>query len=515
MTVLGILLFFGLFFIPGKISAANDYIRIESITKERDGNDVYLTVSWTLLQKWDTSFCVAVYPSLNGNLPNTTLIGYFDPSQMDGHYIPDQSLKSLSNSKYDVTYIWRRVGAQCNNDRPSSDEYEIGHQYTTRFKTIFDKATYSNIDASSIDSLSDIRFTRYVTIDYDSSPCNMNYKAAVPDNESYKIKEQKPISSFTFDNANPRVGEPVRFFPLLDISKFTLTWEFEDDTRVLSHDNYPQYTFKTSGPHKVSLLVLDQAGNYDYWSQELTVGSNQTTIPYVTNVFRTYPGFFLKGFDRDNTFTVNVDWKGGPGRVRIQINNNAPFELTGNAAGASYAFHMNSAFPVSGSPSLIKITPINAAGVVGETTTQSIYVFPYPSWLDGAIGQLGPEVINVTTGGGEIKTNLHLKFPDQPFEGKIRIPDFVPYLSGDLGINPTAADFRGFVSSSGTGNLTLWGKTGFTAMGQELDGDVTGSGNFAFGPRSGLSVTGASFKLHLDGTLAREEGIVRAISTLR
>ena len=61
--------------------------------------------------------------------------------------------------------------------------------------------------------------------------------------------------------------------------------------------------------------------------------------------------------------------------------------------------------------------------------------------------------------------------------------------------------------------MTLGGQTGFKAMGQEIGGNVSGSGNFVLN-QSGLSLQNATFNLGLNGTLSRSVGIIDAVPQL-
>ena len=235
-------------------------------------------------------------------------------------------------------------------------------------------------------------------------------------------------------------------------------------------------------------------------------------LPQITSVSRTYAGVFLKGLNENNNFDVKVDWKGTPGRVRFQVNNNAPFDINGNASGVIQPFNLNTAFPPSFSPSQIKLTPINGEGVLGETRTEEIYVFPYPSWLEFAIGS-DTSALKITTQPGEVRYNFNFEFPKPPFKALVSIPTTVPIIGGQFGVRDTAVVFRGFVSSIGVGSGTLAGQTGILGLGQEVTGAVSGSASLLLN-QNGLSITDGSFGFQPTGKFWKEAKLLDAIPFL-
>jgi len=75
-VVISGLLLFGPIESHQAVKASNSYVQIDQIYKPSDGETTYVYVKWTLLQKWNTA-AVAVYPSLNGNLPSISLSSCF------------------------------------------------------------------------------------------------------------------------------------------------------------------------------------------------------------------------------------------------------------------------------------------------------------------------------------------------------------------------------------------------------------------------------------------------------
>ncbi len=321
-----------------------------------------------------------------------------------------------------------------------------------------------------------------------------------------------PNASFTFAPTNPNVNQSIQFTSTSTGQSLSYAWDFQGDGIIDSTAANPTFTFTTPGTRSVILRVTNSYGSSTV-TNVVNVGTTNTTVPYVIEVIRTYPGlYFLQNANFNNTFDARVNWNGSPGKVIFQVNNNAPVEVPGTTNGASRTFNLSTAFPANGR-SVIKITPVNAQGTVGVTNEKYIYVFPYPTWLNDAINRIGSKSLNFTAESGQIKANFNVDFPQPPFKAEIPIPQSVPYIGGTLGIRDTSAFFKGFASSSGTGSLSLGGKTGFKAMNQEIGGNISGSGKFTLN-QSGLALQSATFNLGLDGTISREIGVIDAIPQL-
>ncbi|HRI03492.1 MAG TPA: CARDB domain-containing protein [Pyrinomonadaceae bacterium] len=238
------------------------------------------------------------------------------------------------------------------------------------------------------------------------------------------------------------------------------------------------------------------------------------TTPVIQGVTRTLTGrYFLQGLNESNIFDLNVNWNGSPGLVRFQVNNSPTFDVTGNSTGASHAFNMNTAFTPSFSPSIITMVPINAQSVVGSGATEALYVFPFPSWLQTALN-LDPGALNSVAAAGEVRSDFKVTFPARPFRAKVTLPSSLPYIGGPLGIKDTFVRVRGFATSAGNGSLTLAGGTGFQALQQEAEVEVSGTANVSLRQPGGLNVTSGSFNARGRGVLSREEGIISAIPAL-
>src|SRR5215213_974746 len=174
------------------VSASNPYVRIDQIYKQTDGATTFVYVRWTLLQKWNSQI-VAVYPSINGNLSDNTILE-----------------RSLGSNLEQGEYMWKPVGGICNTAGPGPEDYSVGNQYTTRFSRFFDISSSAFVNATDILSSTDIRFTMFQRTLFESSPCNMESKTATPDSQNYHLTET-PI-----ENHPPNIPSNVNQHMLFD-----------------------------------------------------------------------------------------------------------------------------------------------------------------------------------------------------------------------------------------------------------------------------------------------------------
>jgi hypothetical protein len=236
--------------------------------------------------------------------------------------------------------------------------------------------------------------------------------------------------------------------------------------------------------------------------------------PIITSVRRTYEGFFLQGTAATNDFNIEVNWNGGPGRIKFQINNDSPFEVQASSNNLVQSFSLSNSFPASVTPSSIRMTPINSSGTVGETRTEQIYILPWPSWLNFAI-QNNPNTWSFTVQPGEIRYRfVDIEFPRPHLEAEFLIPKSVPFIGGEFGLTETYGTFNGELSSNGTGSFSLTGQTGFLGLGAEIDGSVSGSGNFLVNS-DGFKWTDGVINPKLTGRVSRYASLSSAIPSLK
>jgi hypothetical protein len=240
--------------------------------------------------------------------------------------------------------------------------------------------------------------------------------------------------------------------------------------------------------------------------------------PKITNVTRDLQLFFLEGTDQDIMFLVDVDWAGTPGLVSFSIDGRAPITEPGTPSGASHTFNLESQFEPKFLPSVITISVVNGEGVGGMPVDEELFVFPRPLWLDEALS-IGFGNLSFQREGDHVIASIELDYPDphlcEDVACQVNIPTFVPYFGGDrIGLVETFARIGGSVSSVGTGSLELLGQTGFVALGGEVVGTVSGSGEFELMPMEGFELTTASFGLELAGVLKKKVGVVDAVPAL-
>lgn len=327
----------------------------------------------------------------------------------------------------------------------------------------------------------------------------------------------QPVADFEWDPNPVAVNDTVSFQMIGRAGKGgTVSWDFDGDGVSDAEGGNAQHHFAAPGSYPVSVTV-ENANGKDSTSKKVEVAGGDK--PYVRNVDRQYPGFFLEGADFTNQFSADVVWKGNPGKVGFSINGASPTWHDGDSSGASHLFRMDQDFSPGFRPSKVLITPRNASGVEGSPWSENVFIFPWPRWLEVATGGSG---VQFQLGQGEVKTLIGLRFPRVPLASGcdpehgandcwINIPDWVPLFSGELGLTKTYATLDGQLSSRGTGDFRLFGQTGFTAAKRSIQGQAYGGGNFLLSAGDGLEVLDANLGLKLSGTIANEIGILELI----
>jgi PKD repeat protein len=341
-----------------------------------------------------------------------------------------------------------------------------------------------------------------------ASPCTKSGSINV-------VESTAPTANFTWTPTSPQVGQSVQF---IDASTgappLTWAWDFNSDGVTDSTAQNPTHVFTNPGPFQVTLKVSNPYGEARV-NKTVNVGS-AAGVPVITNVRRQYPGVFLAGSNLDNTFEVTVDWKGTPGTVSFSINGGPAVVKRGTSSGASHTFRMGTDFQPSWSPSTVTIIPTNGEGKTGEPWREYVYIFPYPTWLQQAITR-DPSSLTGSpdTSGWRYSVNVEFPIPHLGENEETKIPDIlVPILGRRFGVKETFGYIRGEFSSNGNGMVSVYGQTGFEAMGKSIEGRVGGSGEFRLSAPKGLELTWASLNVGFNGTISEEKDILLVIPKL-
>lgn len=319
-----------------------------------------------------------------------------------------------------------------------------------------------------------------------------------------------PVAAFLTGATQPLPGEAVEFVDTsLGSPPLVHSWDFEGDGVEDSADPNPVWTFPAPGVYPVRLTVSNPYGSDGATVPVVVPGDG--TAPVTTSVTREFPGLFLEGIDLDDRFDLGIAWAGSPGSIAVAVDGGSPVVVPGSATGGSFDLDLGSLEP-AWAPIPIEITPTNGEGVAGVTQTEFLRLFPYPPWLHQAL-DLDGEIV-LTVGAGEVVGALRFEHPRPHLEELVIIPDTVPFLGGQIGIQETFARVEGRFSSLGDGAVSLFGQTGFLALDGKVTGRVGGQGELRLDPRDGLVIDGASFSLGLAGTIERQLGLVEAIPGL-
>ncbi len=320
-----------------------------------------------------------------------------------------------------------------------------------------------------------------------------------------------PTADFDWNPQRPQPHEAVQFTDHSKGANLDWEWDFNGDGQVDSASQNPSTSFSSSGPHQVALAVSNAYG-VDRVVKTVEVAAVGGT-PAVTRVERQYPGVFLQGTPYHNRFDLDVAWSGNPGRIDVAINGKHTHAVDGSSRGGSFTLDLSNDLSPAWRPSVVSFTAINSSGIAGTPWQEPVFLFPYPPWLTTAL-EAEPDVLHFSTKPGEVLAIVNADFPERHLSGVTRVPDWVPYFGGDIGLLDTFATLRGSVSSIGQGQVMLAGSTGFEAMSSRVAGHVGGRARFRLFEPAGLTLQEGSFSLDLEGTLAKDVGLVEAIPAL-
>jgi len=324
----------------------------------------------------------------------------------------------------------------------------------------------------------------------------------------------KPNAAFTFTPASPAVGASVQFTDQSSAgAAYTRAWDRNGDGQTDSTLANPTYAFAGPGTYTARLTASNAFGSSTTTRTVTVAASAPSGTPIITSVPRTYPGVFLRGSGLGNTFQANVNWGGSPGTVSFSVNGGPPAVELGTSSGAWHLFDMDTAFPARLDASVVTVVATNGQGIKSAPWRESVHVFPYPEWLTLAANY---GVLSFSAGGGEMKAAVQFDYPTPHIaaNGPLQIPTWVPFVGGSFGLTETYASAKGSMSSHGTASFSLYGQSGFVAMGQLLQGSLRGTGNLLFSPPGGLVLSSASMQVNVRGTIKKTWGLLDAIPPL-
>ncbi len=297
----------------------------------------------------------------------------------------------------------------------------------------------------------------------------------------------KPTASFTWSPSSPKAGQSVQFTDTSTGGPTSWSWDFSGDGVEDSSEQNPKRAFAGAGPHPVMLVSRNAAGE-SLASATVNV-VDRPGIPVIKTVTRQYPGVFLQGEDFTHRFDVAVDWQGNPGNVTFSINGGTEISAAGDATGASHAFDMTKDFPARWDPSVVSIIATNSNGASSAPVQETVYVFPYPAWLQDVVDQASAAP-TTSAAGQDVVAKISLDYPKPHRRALIQdIPSFIPVFGNhplglvDEGVSGTIS----ISSALGGGDLDLRGSGVMTAASVDYHySDVRQGGYFTLQPPEGL-----------------------------
>lgn len=322
-----------------------------------------------------------------------------------------------------------------------------------------------------------------------------------------------PTAAFSFSPASPKAGESVTFkdesrlCPTSAACGASIAWDFGDDGTVDSRSATVAKSFAAGTSVRVKLTATNSYGS-DSTVRTVSVAAPAAT-PVVTRVRRTPAGVYLDSNAFDVVLAADVTWNGSPGTVEFRLPGKPAISKTGTATGASHTLRSPTDFKTGFTATEVTITAVNAAGARSAPFTESVWVFPWPSWLNGLGG------VSVTQNGQGTTFSRTFQIPSSPLVGVITIPAAVPLLDGESGLTETYC--RGTVSLStyGTGGGKAECDTGFAVAGKEVAGNFTLNGAFSLGAPKGFKLDRLEITGSLSGTVKKEKKLGEVFPKLK
>jgi PKD repeat protein len=113
-----------------------------------------------------------------------------------------------------------------------------------------------------------------------------------------------PTADFTWEPANPKVGEPVNFKDKSTGNRNKAKWDFENDGIIDSYFFSPSFVFKKEGTYKVKFTVGNNAGESSI-IKDVVVSSNPNLIDLSIYEVEISQGVQTLKFDGNKNFRTN------------------------------------------------------------------------------------------------------------------------------------------------------------------------------------------------------------------
>jgi hypothetical protein len=175
-------------------------------------------------------------------------------------------------------------------------------------------------------------------------------------------------------------------------------------------------------------------------------------VPYIESV-ESQNGFFLFGASGEtDRLTVRVDWNGAepgsgaPGIVTFEVGDHT-YSETGDEMGAEHILPVDN---LKLGFNDMEIVAMLTDGTRSKPFAVRVFRFTAPQWLV----ELGFDdaKLKVTHKPEYTEAKMTVKFPAEPFEAELDLPDFIPLIGGKNGIPPSQASVGIGVRSDGKGS---------------------------------------------------------------
>ncbi len=333
--------------------------------------------------------------------------------------------------------------------------------------------------------------------------------------------------TFTTETISISLEGQVRDMDTEDFLEQVLIQLNEGQSQQTNSQGYYKFTDLQYGDYTLSAV---KEGYCDYTEEVVLQNIRQKVIdiklkpkevpkPIITRVDREYEGIFLHGVSLENTYKVYVEWgEEDPNKITFTVLDKGAFSEKADQYPLSRLFDMGDDFMAIISPkgNMLTIGAQNNQGGLSDPWVHYPHVIPMPGWLtwiNNTLAELDKgEHLSFNENRYEPAYTLTFTFPEEPWDGKVTIPDWLPYIGGkEFGIKETQAKLNVKINLSGKGNTEASGQTGFTIADQESAGKGTGKGDIIFDANDGLTFNGMAINLNVSQSIQEDWFIIEFI----
>jgi len=219
--------------------------------------------------------------------------------------------------------------------------------------------------------------------------------------------------------------------------------------------------------------------------------------------------YFIQGVNVENRYDAFVPDMSR--QVIFRLNGDDTIvDVSNNPVSTFYDMGEDLIYSIPGVTNLLSARAVDQNGNESEPAEIDLVGIGWPQWLFFAPDH--EQTGDCRTGTSELTYIWKRQYPEEPFQGQITPPDWVPFLGGSpLGIKDTQATLDIEAKPVGTGSVKVTGESGFEVADQEINGEATGQGDVSISEDAGIQLDAATLALEINGKVEGERPVVDII----